>query len=224
MVLLEILEGQSRGSCTSFLCELPVRSTVRSAVEHIAVLRSARAALSKSVEELGAAKEECGSKRCRSSEAVSEAQILLSDASVQRKIIMTRERLEGALATLQVGWHASWSNASSEAHLSFAGKRLDDDKLLSDYIGLNEKSKARLAYSDPRQSADGCDEVGTRSHSDPAAYAADSNIAADTSMAVPVKATVPSVAQENSPACDTSASTRLAAPVENGVRYAEGAP
>mmetsp|Transcript_25303 Transcript_25303/g.52908 ORF Transcript_25303/g.52908 Transcript_25303/m.52908 type:complete len:428 (+) Transcript_25303:145-1428(+) len=120
--------------------------------------------------------------------AVATATALLSDESVRRKRVCTREQLRAAMQALECappydapeacaasGGSGDWAtlqlNATSEKHgpgeglvnlhvdrayLFFAGRVLDGDKPLSQYVGTNEKCKVLVRLRcEARASTDG---------------------------------------------------------------------
>ena len=139
MVLLEIIEeSHPRGSCVRFLCEVPIRSTVASTLEHVVAVRTARDSLEEAVAQL----QGTGS----SSDAHRMAFALISDSAVQSKVVLTREQLHAVLLALDAQ-STSQPSSLGECWLAFASRRLEQDKLLSDYVGTNEKSKVKLALT-----------------------------------------------------------------------------
>ena len=93
---------------------------------------------------------EVGSKRLRDEKVVADAAALLAPVGHGPKTVLTCESLEQALMALG-GSNADSSPASasqetSDAGLYFAGKWLDADRPLSDYVGRNEKSKVKVTY------------------------------------------------------------------------------
>ena len=176
----------------SFLCELPVRSSVAVAVEHIARLHALRARLAETV---ASATQSAGRKRQKTvdadataaeAEAIAttgvsrsaataegvhedgqakrrhacdeaELEQLLSEEGIKRKCVLTAERLEGAIASCVGACDEGRAAAVAlpVGHgLFFAGRWLDPEQRLCDYVGLNEKSKAKMKYG-PRVENDG---------------------------------------------------------------------
>ena len=139
MVLLEIIEeSHPRGSCVRFLCEVPIRSTVASTLEHVIAVRTARDSLEEAVAQLQGTDS--------SSDAHRMALALISDSAVQSKVVLTREQLHAVLLALDAQ-STSQPSSLGECWLAFASRRLEQDKLLSDYVGTNEKSKVKLALT-----------------------------------------------------------------------------
>ena len=147
MVLLEIMDGHAGGSCTRFLCELPIKSTVRCTIEHVAVLRTLRATLEAAVLRRSSGPNDGDGQHTA---ALTDAMQLVSSSSVQQKLVLTEERLMAGLAALEAPSSPPPSSSSLEAcWLSFASRQLTPEKLLSDYVGHNEKSKVKLAFTMP---------------------------------------------------------------------------
>ena len=101
MVLLEVLDRRSVGE-PSFLCECSVRSTVRAVAAHVNRLSRLREQLAIA---LAKAKDsdEVGTKRGRAAADFAEANALLSPTALQKKEVLTSERLEAALVSLCSG-------------------------------------------------------------------------------------------------------------------------
>lgn len=144
----------------AFLCEMTVSLKVSSAIEQIAQICRLRSQLSKLVTPLDTAGGDTdgtvvGTKRTRDEAAFADAAALLSPAGVGRKTILTCEKLEQTLANLSSS-ASSHSNSNenllpsassaSEGKLGifFAGKWLNADRQLSEYVGRNEKSKVKI--------------------------------------------------------------------------------
>jgi len=148
MVLLEILEGQAQGSSIRFLCEIPVRSTVAATISHVGSLRHLRAALDRAVKRVTSqADGQTGVGSTPDPAALVEASTLLSSSTVQRKLVLTTDRLQAALSALEPDTSEGVCEEVAGACLTFAMRTLELDKLLCDYVGSNEKSKIRLGFT-----------------------------------------------------------------------------
>ena len=132
----------------SCLCEASVNLSVMAAVEHVSRLLHLRTQLAASVG-IAADAVAVGSKRDRDAdEAVTEAKALLSPLGIGRKNVLTRETLEQALVALRGSPAAELPSASASAGFFFAGRWLESDRSLSEYVGHNEKSKVKVTYGE----------------------------------------------------------------------------
>ena len=150
--------SRSHRTSVAFLCSLSVKLTVRAAVEHVAKLHRLRSRLSQAVAETsGSRGAAVGSKRARDAAALADAEALLSPQGVSRKTVLTSEALEAALAPLLGTESVDDAAVATESNggLFFAGKWLDGDKLLSEYVGTNEKSKVKVVFGNPAADEDG---------------------------------------------------------------------
>ena len=187
MVLLEI----SPPAPPPFLCSLSVKLTVRAAVEHVAKLHRLRSRLSEAVAETsGSRGAAVGSKRARDAAALADAEALLSPQGVSRKTVLTSEALEAALAPLLGTESVDDAAVAMESNggLFFAGKWLDGDKLLSEYVGTNEKSKVKVVFGNPAADEDGVEAAAAAPSSAPSA-AAEAPAATTTADKKPVDGT-----------------------------------
>lgn len=226
-MLLEVSSDAPSTSASSFLCTLSVRVSVRSAVEHVARVHSLRTRLASAVAAATAAADGDGAvnaKRPRNAEALAGANALLSPLSVNRKNVLTAELLEAALTALSEdsGGGAAPSAAllptaaaaAADAGLYFAGKWLEADKVLNEYVGSNEKSKVKVRFSPGSgASEDAANDGGLASAAGLPPATAPLTAAADASPAdgggapqLPATATAPPVA----PAASSSSSDAAA--------------
>jgi len=146
-MLLEVCDETAAQA--RFLCQASVNMRVCSAVEHVARVSQLRAELSAvvSARAASATGNEAGTKRAHDAEAIADASTLLSPTAVQLKVVSTIERLEAVLAALRADSGAAEVPApKAPCRLFFAGRWLDADKLLSEYVGTNEKSKVRVVF------------------------------------------------------------------------------
>lgn len=149
-MLLEVSLGDgtvaASSSTDTFLCSISVQERVQSAIVHVAAVHYLRTQLAAAAAASNTPSTD-GKKRPHDAEALSDATHLLSSAAVNRKNVLTIERLEAALAALS---GVSESGRSGQtwrgAGLFFASKWLEADKSLSEYVGSNDKSKVKVVF------------------------------------------------------------------------------
>ena len=150
-MLLEV-QPSAEASIGSFICTVSVQARVRYAIEHVARVHGLRGRLAAAMARTdGGEGSVPPGKRTRDAEALAEANALLSPLSVSRKNVLTIERLEAALAALCDPGTAEASTpadllSAPAAGLFFAGKWLEGDKLMSEYVGTNDKSKVKVVF------------------------------------------------------------------------------
>ena len=213
-MLLEVSASTSPEA--SFLCEASTKASVQKATEHVALLWDLRARLAAAVSSADPeSRDAVGAKRQRAPEAVAAASALIAPNAVSRKVVLTRENLEQALQTI-CGAEVAGAPAADgstpgvpmDAGLFFAGRWLESERLLSDYVGSNEKSKVKVSFRSasggapmPQPCPSGASDVGPTS-------VASSQPACD----VPLPATAEVGTTPPQSADATSAATGLAPP------------
>lgn len=161
-----LLEVSSRPSddTASFLCEASVHISVGAAVQHVALLWRLRARLAAAIAERSLDSTAPRKRSHDEDEALKDAAGLLSEQGVGRKLVMTSQRLEAALAAVTSAEGSSAlaleSSTLPGAGLFFAGKWLDADRTLSEYVGRNEKSKVKVGFGVAAVAADSGDASG----------------------------------------------------------------
>ena len=150
-MLLEVRSEDGSGSTdgsdenSSFICSVSVHLSVQIAVEHVARVHSLRTQLAAAVALARAEPGPSGEKRAHDAEAIAEATALLSPLAVSRKNVLTVERLEAALAALSSGVQTQ-PPPRPGGRLFFAGKWLEAEKPMSEYVGSNDKSKVKVVF------------------------------------------------------------------------------
>ena len=143
-----LLEVKPRDSGSAFLYEFSVHLKVAAAVEHANILRHLRTLLAATLA-ANAGVDTANGKRPRVEDAaLTDAAALISPDSVGKKNILTREKLERALAAVGALAETIISctqKANPFDGFYFAGRWLDGDRPLSEYVGLNEKSKVKVS-------------------------------------------------------------------------------
>ncbi|KAL1522649.1 hypothetical protein AB1Y20_017627 [Prymnesium parvum] len=143
-MLLEVAPPEA----TRFLCETSASCKVDAVLSQVVQLHNLRALLaSRSQEKASPVDGEASARRKRTSDEACLATSLLSPESVRQKVVVTHALLLDALH--QCGSTDAEPPPSAlneaEAGLFFAGRWLEVDKSLSEYVGRNEKSKVSIS-------------------------------------------------------------------------------
>lgn len=153
-----LLEVSPPFNSARFLCEVSVASKVDAVLSHVVQLFNLRLKLAARTGAGGCdppAGEShprtlvTGKKRA-SEEAFSLAAALLSQTSVRQKLVVTPDQLNDALSKCEALDADECDDdlqlvLESNAGLFFAGKWLEAERRLSDYVGRNEKTKVSLS-------------------------------------------------------------------------------
>ena len=173
MVLLAVRTG-SAADAPRFLCSALTSHPVQEVVEMVVAVHNMRLRLQASVDQCTTV----GAKRARPDDAaLAAASELLSAQSVRRKLVLTPQQLVDAATALEAGAaeHAVPEELSVDAaELFFAGRTLQRDALLSDYVGRNDKSQVQVQLV----GGAGSSNAGSSSSSSSSASASDAAAAA----------------------------------------------
>ena len=188
-MLLEVSHAEGTAIVNgSFICSISVHVSVQSAIEHVTRVHRLREQLAVAVAAAGGAgASTVGQKRAHGTERLAEATALLSSAAVNRKNVLTVELLDAALVALSDETASTSAPPSSDCGLFFAGKWLEGDKLMSQYVGTNDKSKVKMVFRDGG---------GTASQTAPAEGAASASASTESVLPQVATGAVPSVAED----------------------------
>ena len=141
MVLLCIRQAAD-ADAPPFLCSALTSSPIQAVVDHVVAVHNLRLRLET------ARRGEVGEKRPRpDDDDGAAADDMLSAQGVKRKLVLSAQTLRDALEHLQpgsAGRVVAGELSVAAAELLFAGRTLQPDKLLCEYVGKNEKSQVQV--------------------------------------------------------------------------------
>ena len=123
-----------------FLCSALTSSPIQAVIDHVVDVHNMRLRLET------ARHGEVGEKRPHPEDDAA-ADDMLSAQSVKRKLVLSTQTLRDAVENLQPGSAervVAGELRVEAAELLFAGRTLQPDKLLSEYVGKNEKSQVQI--------------------------------------------------------------------------------